>query len=75
MEIVARDSKKLIEYFILIFFFNTGDVLKLFAAAMTIGVVTGTFSSLYIAGALVVEWNHKWPIDPKLVITGKKGAR
>ena len=57
-----------------LFFFNTGDVLKIFAAAMSIGIVTGTFSSLYIAGALVVEWNHKWPIDPKLVIAGKKGS-
>ena len=55
-----------------VFFFNTGDVLKLFSGAMCIGIITGTFSSLYVAGALVVEWNNKWPIDPKVVIGNKK---
>ncbi len=55
-----------------IFFFNSGDVLKLFSGAMCIGIITGTFSSLYVAGALVVEWNNKWPIDPKVVMGTKK---
>ena len=55
-------------------FFPTGDVLKLFAGAMCVGIITGCYSTIYIAGALVVEWNKKWPIDPKLIMTGKKAA-
>lgn len=33
-----------------------GKVLEDFAFALVVGVVTGTYSTIYIAGALVVEW-------------------
>jgi preprotein translocase subunit SecF len=33
-----------------------GKVLEDFAFALFVGVVTGTYSTIYIAGALVVEW-------------------
>ncbi len=34
-----------------------GEVIKDFAFALMIGVVVGTYSSMYIASPLVVEWN------------------
>jgi len=39
---------------ILLFF--GGKVLEDFAFALFVGVITGTYSTIYIAGALVVEW-------------------
>lgn len=39
---------------VLLFF--GGKVLEDFAFALTVGVVTGTYSTIYIAGALIVEW-------------------
>lgn len=34
-----------------------GKVLEDFAFILTIGVITGTFSTIYVAGAVLVEWN------------------
>jgi preprotein translocase subunit SecF len=39
---------------VLLFF--GGKVLEDFAFALTVGVVTGTYSTIYIAGALIVDW-------------------
>jgi len=39
---------------ILLFF--GGKVLEDFAFALTVGVITGTYSTVYIAGALIVDW-------------------
>jgi preprotein translocase subunit SecF len=33
-----------------------GKVLEDFAFALTIGVITGTYSTIYIAGSLIVDW-------------------
>lgn len=41
---------------VLLFF--GGKVLEDFAFALFIGVITGTYSTIYIAGALVVEWTQ-----------------
>jgi preprotein translocase SecF subunit len=41
---------------ILLFF--GGKVLEDFAFALFVGVITGTYSTIYIAGALVVEWTN-----------------
>jgi preprotein translocase subunit SecF len=30
-----------------------------FALAMTIGLITGTYSSVFVASALVVEWQNR----------------
>lgn len=35
-----------------------GKVLEDFAFALVVGVVTGTYSTIYIAGALIVDWTH-----------------
>jgi len=42
---------------IILFLFG-GEVLRGFAFAMTIGMITGTYSSIYIASALVLEVNN-----------------
>jgi preprotein translocase subunit SecF len=36
-----------------------GEVNRGFAFALAIGIVTGTYSSIYIASALVVEWSNR----------------
>lgn len=40
----------------LILFLFGGKVLEDLAFVLTIGVITGTYSTIYIAGALIVEW-------------------
>ncbi|MBI2572178.1 MAG: protein translocase subunit SecD [Candidatus Schekmanbacteria bacterium] len=35
-----------------------GEVMRSFAVALTVGVVTGTYSSIYIAGALAYYWGE-----------------
>ena len=39
--------------------FMGGAFVRDFALAMTIGLVTGTYSSIYVASAIVVEWNNR----------------
>ncbi len=36
-----------------------GEVNRGFAFALTIGIVTGTYSSIYIASAVVLEWSNR----------------
>jgi preprotein translocase subunit SecF len=38
-----------------------GPVLRDFALVLTVGVIIGTYSSIYIAGALTLEINQRWP--------------
>jgi len=42
---------------VLCLFFFGGEVIRDFAFALMIGVVVGTYSSLYVASPLVVEWD------------------
>jgi preprotein translocase subunit SecF len=42
---------------VLCLFFLGGEVIRDFAFALTIGVIVGTYSSLYVASPLVVEWD------------------
>jgi preprotein translocase subunit SecF len=37
-----------------------GKVLEDLAFVLTIGVITGTYSTVYIAGALIVDWTEWW---------------
>jgi preprotein translocase SecF subunit len=41
-----------------VLFFFGGKVLEDMAFVLTIGVVTGTFSTIYIAGSLIVDWSN-----------------
>jgi preprotein translocase subunit SecF len=36
-----------------------GEFVRDFALAMTIGLVTGTYSSVFVASAIVVEWQNR----------------
>jgi preprotein translocase subunit SecF len=40
-----------------------GEVLRPFSWIMAFGVFTGTFSSIYIAGPILLWVEHKWPRD------------
>ncbi len=41
---------------VVLFLFG-GKVLEDFAFVLTVGVITGTFSTIYVAGAILVDWN------------------
>lgn len=44
---------------VLVLFFFGGEVLRTFALALTIGIVVGTYSSIFIASPIVVDWKSK----------------
>ncbi len=48
---------------IALFFFG-GEVLKGFAFTMIVGIITGTYSSVFIAAAIVVIWQGRAPAVP-----------
>jgi preprotein translocase subunit SecF len=43
--------------------FFAGEVIRPFSWIMAFGVFTGTFSSIYVAGAILLWIEHKWPRD------------
>jgi preprotein translocase subunit SecF len=47
-----------------------GEVIRPFSWIMAFGVFTGTFSSIYVAGPLLLWIEHKWP---RAVDTQNKG--
>ncbi len=44
---------------VLFLLFFGGEVIHDFALAMTIGILTGTYSSVFVASSLVVEWQNR----------------
>lgn len=44
-------------------FFNTEDILKYFSGALIIGIISGTYSSIFIASPVLIIWNRKRPIE------------
>jgi len=47
-------------FFVIIFMlFMGGEFVRDFALAMLVGFLTGTFSSIYVASAIVVEWQNR----------------
>ncbi|MGD9140036.1 MAG: protein translocase subunit SecF [bacterium] len=46
---------------ILFLFFMGGEVLRDFSFALLIGVLVGTYSSIFVASPILVEWNRKSP--------------
>lgn len=59
---VTTGSTLFVVLSILIVFLGSGNILENFAATLVVGFIAGTFSSLYIAGAVLVLWNKKWAI-------------
>jgi preprotein translocase subunit SecF len=44
-----------------------GEVNQGFAFALTIGIITGTYSSIYIASAVALEWVERGKAKAKLI--------
>jgi preprotein translocase SecF subunit len=44
-----------------------GEVLRGFAFTLTIGIITGTYSSIYIASAVTLEWTTRGKATGKLI--------
>ncbi|MCH8294914.1 hypothetical protein IH992_27840, partial [Candidatus Poribacteria bacterium] len=42
-------------------FFFGGEVLRTFALALILGVIVGTYSSIFVASPIVVEWEDRKP--------------
>ena len=42
----------------LVLFFFGGEVNRGFAFALTVGIITGTYSSIYIASAVVLDYSR-----------------
>ncbi len=63
---------------IALFFFG-GEVLKGFAFTMIVGIITGTYSSVFIAAAIVVIWQGRTPLKTApaapVAPTGKSAKR
>ena len=61
---------------ILTLYFFGGNILSDFALALFIGMVAGTYSSIFIASPLLLEWNKIFKIHQKgFRITGKNGKK
>jgi preprotein translocase subunit SecF len=46
---------------VIVLFLFGGEVLRDFAFAMILGVFVGTYSSIFVASAIVVEWEARYP--------------
>lgn len=46
-------------FVLLVLFFNGGEVLHNFALALVAGIIIGTYSSIYIASPILIEWSLK----------------
>jgi preprotein translocase SecF subunit len=44
-----------------------GEVLRGFSFVLTVGIITGTYSSIYIASAIVLEWSNRAKKQAKLI--------
>ena len=44
---------------VLVLYFFGGEVLKTFALAIIIGIIIGTYSSIFVASPIVVDWKTK----------------
>jgi len=61
---------------VLALYFFGGNILSDFALALFLGMIAGTYSSIFIASPLLLEWNKIFKIHQKGIrITGKKGKK
>jgi len=51
-------------FVVFVLIFAAGEV-RVFAIAMMIGVIIGTYSSIYVAGPVVIAWQHKFNAKKK----------
>lgn len=57
---------------ILTLYFFGGIILSDFALALLLGMVAGTYSSIFIASPLLIEWNKIFKVHQKGIIVSKK---
>jgi preprotein translocase subunit SecF len=55
-------------------FFFGGEVLHGFAFTMIVGIITGTYSSVFVAAAIVSIWPSKTPARAAAVAPGQAAA-
>ncbi len=67
MRTIITSGTVLLTVLALLFF--GGEVLNDFAFAMTVGVLSGTYSTVYVATAVVMWWEEKWPRRAKATKT------
>ena len=61
---------------ILTLYFFGGNILSDFALALFIGMVAGTYSSIFIASPLLLEWNKIFQKHQRnTIISVKKGKK
>ncbi|TFB09063.1 protein translocase subunit SecF [Candidatus Atribacteria bacterium MT.SAG.1] len=61
---------------VLALYFFGGNILSDFALALFLGMIAGTYSSIFIASPLLLEWNKIFKIHQKGIrITGKKSKK
>ncbi len=58
---------------VLFLFFMGGEVIHDFAYALIVGIVIGTYSSIFIASAIVVDWKHL--VEDRRAKPGARPAR
>jgi preprotein translocase SecF subunit len=46
---------------VLFLFFMGGEVLRDFSFALLVGIIVGTYSSIFVASPILVDWQHKSP--------------
>lgn len=57
-----------------LFIFTTG-VIREFALIMIVGILVGTYSSIFIASPLLLEIEKRWPVRTKTTTTGRRSTR
>jgi len=46
-------------FVVVVLYFFGGEVLRTFALALIVGIVVGTYSSIFVASPIVVDWKVK----------------
>ncbi len=60
-------------FVVLILFFFGGDVIKNFAFALIVGIIIGTYSSIFVASPILIEWENRISKqETRNIIRGKK---
>jgi preprotein translocase subunit SecF len=57
---------------VLVLFLFGGEVLRDFSFTFGIGIITGTYSSVFVASSIVVDWKHFRLSKDKLTVAAKR---
>ena len=62
-EVLSRTINTSLTTFVVVLslFVFGGEVLRDFSFALGLGIIVGTYSSVFVASPLVVEWEHRRP--------------